>query len=141
MRISTLFYVFKQGIRNIFRNKWFSLASVATMSICLFLFGLFFAIIVNFQNIVKAAQEGVSIVVFFDYGIEDSRIDEIEELLKPDVRPEVADIKYLRGPCGNAYEQEYVSKMQFLSVHTAEQIKTDHGNRCAYPYLNGCFFL
>ena len=93
MRISTLFYVFKQGIRNIFRNKWFSLASVATMSICLFLFGLFFAIIVNFQNIVKAAQEGVSIVVFFDYGIEDSRIAEIGDLL--DVREEVSDFVYV----------------------------------------------
>ena len=93
MRISTLFYVFKQGIRNIFRNKWFSLASVATMSICLFLFGLFFAIIVNFQNIVKAAQEGVSIVVFFDYGIEDSRIAEIGDLL--DAREEVSDFVYV----------------------------------------------
>ncbi|MBQ8326125.1 MAG: permease-like cell division protein FtsX [Lachnospiraceae bacterium] len=93
MRISTLFYVFRQGVRNIFRNKWFSLASVATMSICLFLFGLFFAVIVNFQNIVKAAQEGVSIVVFFDYGIEDSRIAEIGDLL--DAREEVSDFVYV----------------------------------------------
>lgn len=109
MRISTLFYVFKQGIRNIFRNKWFSLASVATMSICLFLFGLFFAIIVNFQNIVKAAQEGVSIVVFFDYGIEDSRIAEIADLIKPEVRPEVDHYEYVSPEdAWNGFKDDYL---------------------------------
>ena len=55
MRISTFFYTLKQGIINIFRNKWFSLASVATISACLFLFGLFYAVITNFQSIVKSA--------------------------------------------------------------------------------------
>ena len=42
MRISTLGYVGKQGVKNIWRNKMFSLASIATMSACIFLFGLFF---------------------------------------------------------------------------------------------------
>ena len=42
MKISTLFYTIKQGFVNIFRNKWYSLASIATISACLFLFGLFF---------------------------------------------------------------------------------------------------
>ena len=36
MRISTLGYVGKQGVKNIGRNKMFSLASVATMSACIF---------------------------------------------------------------------------------------------------------
>ena len=60
MRISTFFYTLKQGFINIFRNKWFSLASVATISACLFLFGLFFAVIVNFQHMIRMAEEGVS---------------------------------------------------------------------------------
>ena len=41
MRISTFFYTIKQGVINIFRNKWFTLASIATIGACLFLFGLF----------------------------------------------------------------------------------------------------
>lgn len=65
MKISTLFYTIKQGFANIFRNKWFSLASIATISACLFLFGLFYAIVANFQNVVKTAEEGVSVTVFF----------------------------------------------------------------------------
>ena len=65
MRISTLFYTIKQGFANIFRNKWYSLASIATISACLFLFGLFYSIVANFQNILKTAEEGVSVTVFF----------------------------------------------------------------------------
>ena len=47
MRISTFGYVGKQGVKNIWRNKMFSLASIATMSACIFLFGLFFAIVLT----------------------------------------------------------------------------------------------
>ena len=36
MRISTLGYVGKQGVKNIGRNKMFSIASIATMSACIF---------------------------------------------------------------------------------------------------------
>lgn len=64
-KISSLFYVIKQGIANIWSNKLFSLASVATISACLFLFGAFYAIVSNFQHIVMKAEEGVSITVFF----------------------------------------------------------------------------
>lgn len=91
MKINTFFYTFKQGVRSIFKNKWYSLASVATIGACLFLFGVFFAIIVNIQSIVKNAEEGVSVTVFFDEGIEDARILEIGNLIN--ARPEVASEK------------------------------------------------
>ena len=77
MRISSFFYTLRQGVRNLFRNKWFTLASIATISACLFLFGLFYAIVTNFQHIVKTAEEGVSVTVFFDEGLEESRIQAI----------------------------------------------------------------
>lgn len=67
MKISTLFYTIKQGFANIFRNKLFSLASIATISACLFLFGLFYAIVANFEHVVRTAEEGVSVTVFFHY--------------------------------------------------------------------------
>ncbi len=88
MRISTFFYTIRQGFINIFRNKWFSLASIATIGACLFLFGLFYSILMNFQNIVKTAQEGISVTVFFDEGISQERIEEIGALI--DKRPEVS---------------------------------------------------
>lgn len=65
MKISTLFYTIRQGFANIFRNKWYSLASIATISACLFLFGIFYAIVANFRHILINAEENVSITVFF----------------------------------------------------------------------------
>ena len=67
MKISTFFYTIKQGIANLWRNKLFTLASMATISACLFLFGLFYVVVANFQNIVRTAEEGVSVTVFFHY--------------------------------------------------------------------------
>ena len=66
MRISTIGYSMKQGVKNIGRNKMFSIASIATMSACIFLFGLFYSIVMNFNYIVQKAEEGVAITVFFD---------------------------------------------------------------------------
>lgn len=82
MKISTLFYIIRQGFTNIFRNKWYSLASIATISACLFLFGIFYAIVMNFQSIVKTAEEGVSVTVFFKQGTSQERIQEIGELIE-----------------------------------------------------------
>ncbi len=92
MKISTLFYTIKQGFVNIFRNKWYSLASVATIAACLFLLGLFYAVLTNFENIVKTAEEGVSVTVFFHEGTSDVRMDEIGKQIAN--RVEVSDVKF-----------------------------------------------
>ena len=104
MKISTLFYTIKQGFANIFRNKWYSLASIATISACLFLFGLFYSIVANFQNILKTAEEGVSVTVFFHSEMDnceshtegqipsEQRIEEIgQEIAK---RAEVSEVQF-----------------------------------------------
>lgn len=93
MRISTLAYTLKQGFKNIFRNKTFSLASIATIGSCVFLFGLFYSVLLNFQNIVKEAQSGVAITVLFDEGISDERIQEIGAEIE--ARDEVAKVNYI----------------------------------------------
>lgn len=93
MRISTFFYTIKQGIVNIWKNKLFSLASIATMTACIFLFGLFYMIVVNFQSMVKDAESGVAVTVLFDEGISDQRIEEIGELISE--RPEVSHYDFI----------------------------------------------
>lgn len=93
MRISTIAYIFKQGFKNIWRNLRFSLASISTMAACIFLFGLFLALVMNFNYIVHSAEEGIAVLVYFDEGITQDQIDEIGREI--DARPEVADIKYI----------------------------------------------
>lgn len=77
MRISTLGYSIKQGFKNIGRNKLFSIASVATMSACIFLFGLFFSIATNFSYILKNIETNVGVTVFFDEGLDQASIEMI----------------------------------------------------------------
>ena len=107
MRINSFFYTLRQGVRNLFRNKWFTLASIATISACLFLFGLFYAIVTNFQHIVKSAQEGVAVYVFFDDGLEDSRIQQIGEMILR--RPEVSKINFVSAEeAWESFKEEYL---------------------------------
>lgn len=93
MRISTLGYIIKQGFKNIFSNKMFSLASIATMSACIFLFGIFYSILINVEYSVKEAQSSVAVTVFFDEDVDDARVQEIGSLIQN--RPEVDHIVYI----------------------------------------------
>lgn len=95
MRISSFFYTIKQGFKNLFRNAVFSLASIATIAACLLLLGLFYAILANFQNIVKTAEEGVAVTVFFDEDVcaDDARMKAIGSLIES--RPEVSRMEFV----------------------------------------------
>ena len=111
MRINTFFYSLKQGFKNIFRNKMFSLASIATMSACIFMFGLFFILVTNFKSMVKTAEEGVSVTVFFDEGVTEERIKEIAEQIKS--RAEVGKVEYV-----SAEEAWDKFKVEYFEGHT-----------------------
>ncbi len=82
MKISTFGYSMRQGVKNIGRNKMFSIASIATMAACIFLFGLFYSIVINFNYIVEKAEEGVAITVLFDEATTQSQKNEIGDQLK-----------------------------------------------------------
>ncbi len=106
MRISTLFYLIKQGMKNIYRNKMFSLASIATMTACIFLFGLFFSLVTNFRHIVKVAEEGVGVTVFFNEGLSESEIQELGK--KIEKRDEVMHITFVSAEeAWEEYQQVY----------------------------------
>ena len=93
MRINTLKYTFKEGFKGLFRNKWYTLASVATISACLFLLGSFMAIIMNFQHIVENVQKGVAVTTFF---VEDTTEEQILVLKSQlEARSEVERVVYV----------------------------------------------
>lgn len=109
MRISTLGYIIKQGFKNIFSNKMFSLASIATMSACIFLFGIFYSILINVQYSVKAAQSSVAVTVFFDEGIDGARVQEIGTLIQG--REEVDHIVYVSAEeAWEGFKTEYLGE-------------------------------
>ena len=115
MRINTFFYHVKQGFKNIARNKMFSLASMATMAACIFMFGIFYIIITNFNAEVQKIEEGVSVTVFFDKGLPESDILSIgEEIGK---RVEVSRIEYVSAEdAWNDYKEIYFEGKEELAA-------------------------
>lgn len=121
MRISTVGYSMKQGVKNIGRNKMFSLASIATMAACIFVFGLFFAIVMNFQYIVHKAEEGVAITVFFDEEATQAQIEKIGEKLEK--HEGVKEIKYVSADeAWESFKDQYFGDEEEL----AEGFKNDN---------------
>ncbi len=93
MRISSAVYSIRQGLKNIRRNLLFSLASIGTIVSCLFLFGVFYCVIVNFRSAMKELENTVTISVFFEPGISDENIKLIGEQIR--VREEVNTVEYI----------------------------------------------
>ncbi len=109
MRSSSFFYTIGQGFKNLGRNKWYTLASIATITACLFLFGLFYAIITNFQNVVKTAEQGVSVTVFFNEGTSEDEILAVKSDLEH--RPEVREIIYVSADeAWEGFKEEYLGE-------------------------------
>lgn len=131
MRISTIGYTMKQGVKNIDRNKMFSLASIATMSACIFMFGLFYSIIINFQNIVKSAEEGVAVTVFFDEGVDETRIKEIANLIKE--RDEVGQMEFVSGEqAWEEFKGKYFGDAEYLAEGFADNPLMNSDNLQVY---------
>ena len=92
MSINTLAYSIKQGFKNIFRNKMFSLASIATMAACIFMFGLFYIVVTNFSSMVKTVEKGVAVTVFFNEGTTEDVINADKAQIEK--RAEVSKVDY-----------------------------------------------
>ena len=92
-KISLLGYCIVQGIKNLKRNRMFSLASVGTITACLFLFGIFYSILINFQYIIDNAETSVGVTVFFDEGISDEEIENIGVQIRS--RKEVIECNFI----------------------------------------------
>ena len=121
MRISTIGYSMKQGVKNIRRNKMFSVASIATMAACIFLFGLFYSIVVNFSYIVEKAEEGVAITVFFNEDTTKEQKDTIGAQLKKE--DGVLKVNYVSADAAwNKFKDQYFGESSDL----AEGFKSDN---------------
>lgn len=91
--ISVLFYSIKQGMKNLRHNGLFTLASVGTIAACLFLFGIFYFLLSNFQYMVKNIETSVGVTVFFDENISEESIEGIGAMIRE--REEVSNVVYV----------------------------------------------
>lgn len=119
MRISTFIYCLKQGLINIRRNLLHSFVSAATISACIFLFCLFFAIIGNVQHFATEAETTVGITVFFDESLSEAEILSIGEEIE--ARSEVAQLNYISAEeAWETFKTEYFGDMEELAEGFAD---------------------
>lgn len=114
MRISTFVFCLKEGMKNICRNIWFSLASTAIISACIFLFCLFFALIANVQFMAKKAETTVGLTVFFDESMPSEEIIKLgEEILS---RSEIKEGRYISAEeAWETFQTEYFRDAEDLA--------------------------
>ncbi len=97
----------------------FSLASIATMTTCIFLFSLFFSIVVNFTAIVKQAEEDVPMVVYFSESATDQQIRSLQGTIESKVG--VSSIKYVSAEeAWESFQSEYFKDNPELADSFAE---------------------
>lgn len=96
--ISVFFYSVKQGIKSMRKNRMFTLASIGTMAACLFLFGMFYFIVSNFNHMVKEVETSVGVTVFLKRTFPRSRSIPSERQLKPGMKWIIWSLSLLRKP-------------------------------------------
>ena len=121
MRISTFWYCFKQGIINICRNIWFSLASTAIISACIFLFCVFFSIMTNVQHMVVTAESTMGITVFFDENLSGDEILAIGERIESEKGSVIKGMNYISAEAAwEEFKTEYFGENTDLAEGFAE---------------------
>ena len=126
MKLSTIGYSIKQGVKNIKRNKLFSLASVGTIAACIFLLGMFYAILANFKHAVDETSKNVYIEVFFDYGSDDATIEKIGNTIKK--RVEVDKLVYISPEeAWESFKEDYFKEAPELAEGFADLIVALYG--------------
>lgn len=82
MKFKSIGYCIGQGFKNIGRNRVFSLASVATMSLCILILGLFYSVTTNVTYMVNQLSETLCVKVFFEKDVSETRIQSIGNSIK-----------------------------------------------------------
>ena len=98
----------------------FSIASILTMAACIFLFGIFYVIVNNVNNIAHKVEAEVPITVFFDEGTTQEEMEAVGNLIAQ--RPEVARIEF--ESADEAWEK--MKEEYFGNSDAAEGFKDDN---------------
>ena len=121
MRISTFWFCMKQGLVNICRNIWFSLAWTAIISACIFLFCVFFSVITNIEYMVRTAETTMGITVFFDENLTEDEIKDIGAKIESDKSGIIKEIKFVSAEeAWDSFKSEYFGDEEALAEGFAD---------------------
>ena len=86
MKISTLEYFIREVFNSLKRNNWMSVASIGTVAVSLFIFGMFLMLVMNMNKMVESLESQVQIKVYLE-----------EDFSRDDARDLEVDLKKMQG--------------------------------------------
>lgn len=82
MKYNVVSYLIGEGFRNIFKNKKSTISALTVMCLCMLVFGIFFIIGENINNIMNTIEDAQGMKVFFKTETSEERIQEVGEQLR-----------------------------------------------------------
>lgn len=82
MKYNVISYFFSEGFRNVFKNKKSTFSCLGVMCATMFIFGLFFAVSKNVNNIVANIEDAQAIRVFTVLEASQDEINTVEEQIR-----------------------------------------------------------
>jgi cell division transport system permease protein len=104
MRISTTARHFREGGKNVIRNGWMSFASISSISISLFILGIFLLLTLNVNYLAEQIESQVEIRVYLEVDTPQDVIQLLEKEIK--ALPEVSQVKFVSKGEGLIYLRE-----------------------------------
>ncbi|KIL35207.1 cell division protein FtsX, partial [Gordoniibacillus kamchatkensis] len=104
MKISTGLRHVREGTKNVVRNGWMTFASVSSISISLFILGLFLLLSLNVNYMADQIEKQVEIRVYLEVDTGDDVIQQLQDKIQ--AMPQVASIKFVSKEEGLKYLRE-----------------------------------
>lgn len=82
MKISSMNYLFKQGMRNVWTNRIMSVASLCILSVSLLLIGFTLLFVANINRFVSGIENKNEVVIFIEDGTDETEIFAMENTIK-----------------------------------------------------------
>jgi cell division transport system permease protein len=113
MSLNNIEYYFKEGFYNLRHNKVMAIASITSVIAALFMLGIFFALILNVDNIASQVESQLEIRVFLKEGLSDEKVGMLKSKIK--TLPGIKDIKYeSKGTALNKFKKQLGEKKELL---------------------------
>jgi cell division transport system permease protein len=95
MKTIKLERVFREGIKNFYRDKWLTLATVVIMSLALYLVGVAVFLGFGVLHIIDSVENRVNISMYFDFTVEEEKILEIKKMLEDQSIEQIQSVTYV----------------------------------------------
>jgi cell division transport system permease protein len=93
MTFRTFLRHLREGIKNIFRNGWMSVASITSIIVSLFILGVFVLLVINVNSFADEADNQVQISAFLDSKVDDSLRQQLQTAIES--MPEVSKVTFV----------------------------------------------